>query len=149
MAEHRVILRWQRRSPDFDYQTFDRTHTLHFSGGQTLQSSSSPVFFGNPKLANPEEILVAALSSCFMLTFLSIAARKRLVVESYEDEADGELGKNGHGKTMISRIVLRPKVSFGQGQQPNAETLAELYRKAEENCFVSNSLRSEVAVAPR
>jgi len=149
MAEHQVTLRWQRRSADFDYQTFDRTHTLHFSGGQTLEGSSSPVYFGNPALANPEEALVAALSSCFMLTFLSIAARKRLVVESYEDEAEGELGKNEHGKTMISRIVLHPKVVFDQNRQPAPATLAELYRKAEENCFVSNSLRSEVVVAPR
>ncbi len=149
MAEHRVTLRWQRSSPDFDYQTFDRTHTLHFSGGQMLQGSASPLFFGNPALANPEEVLIASLSSCFMLTFLAIAALKRLVVESYEDEAECELGKNAHGKTMISRIVLRPKVSFGQDRQPDPETLAEMYRKAEENCFVSNSLRSEVTVAPR
>ena len=149
MAEHQVAIRWQRRSPDFNYQTFDRTHTLHFSGGQILPGSASPVYFGNPALANPEEILVASLSSCFMLTFLSIAALKRLVVESYEDEAECELGKNTNGKTMISRIVLHPKVVFDQNRQPDPEILAELYRKAEENCFVSNSLRSEVAVAPR
>jgi organic hydroperoxide reductase OsmC/OhrA len=149
MTAHQVALRWQRRSPDFDYQTFDRTHTLHFSGGQMLQGSASPVYLGNPALTNPEEVLIASLSSCFMLTFLSIAARKRLVGESYEDEAECELGKNAHGKTMISRIVLRPKVVFDPNRQPDPETLAELYRKAEENCFVSNSLRSEVAVAPR
>ena len=149
MAAHQVALRWQRRSPDFEYQTFDRSYTLHFSGGQILPGSSSPVYFGNPTLINPEEILIASLSSCFMLTFLSIAALKRFVVDSYEDEAECELGKNEHGKTMISRIILRPKVSFGQGRQPDPDSLAELYRKAEENCFVSNSLRSEVTVAPR
>ena len=149
MAAHRVALHWQRRSPDFDYQTFDRSYDLHFSGGQILPGSSSPAYFGNPALTNPEEILIASLSSCFMLTFLSIAALKRFVVDSYEDEAECELGKNEHGKTMISRIILRPKVNFGAGRQPAPEVLAELYRKAEENCFVSNSLQSEVAIAPR
>ena len=149
MTAHRVALRWQRRSPDFEYQTFDRRYDLHFSGGQILPGSSSPVYFGDPTLTNPEEILIASLSSCFMLTFLSIAALKRFVVDSYEDEAECKLGKNEHGKTMISRIILHPKVSFGPGRQPDPEVLAEWYRKAEENCFVSNSLRSEMVVEPR
>ena len=149
MAEHHVTIRWQRTTPDFDYKTFDRTHTWHFSGGQTLQGSSSPTYFGNPTLANPEEGLVAALSSCFMLTFLSIAALKRFVVESYEDQAEGEMGKNEHNKTMVSQITLHPRVVFSSDRLPDAETLAHMYRKAEENCFVSNSLQTEVVIEPR
>lgn len=149
MAEHQVTIRWQRTTPDFDYNTFDRTHSWYFAGGQTLQGSSAPAYYGNPALVSPEEALVATLSSCFMLTFLSIAARRRFVVESYEDQAEGELGKNDQGRIMISRITLRPRVVFSADRLPDAEILANLYRRAEENCFVSNSLRSEVVVEPR
>lgn len=149
MAEHRVTIDWRRTTPDFDYQTFDRTHTWRFSGGQTVQGSSAPAFFGDPARVNPEEGLIAALSSCYMLTFLSIAALKRFVVDRYEDAAEGELGKNAKGRTMIKRIVLHPTVVFGDDRAPDAETLRQMHGKAEDNCFVSNSLLSEVVVEPR
>lgn len=149
MAEHKVTVSWQRNTPEFNYETFDRTHTIRFSGGQTLHGSSAPAFHGNPELTNPEEGLVAALSSCQMLTFLSIAALKKLVVESYEDEAVGELGKNTQGKTMVQRIRLHPKVVFGNGQHLDAAALHALHHKAKENCFISNSLLTEVVLEPR
>ncbi len=149
MPENQVTIQWRRATPDFDYKTFDRTHDWCFSGGQILQGSSAPAFSGNPALANPEEGLVAALSSCFMLTFLSIAALKHWVVNSYEDQAGCELGKNAKGKTMISRLILRPKVVFSGDRQPDPAALVELYSKAKENCFVSNSLCAEVVIEPR
>jgi organic hydroperoxide reductase OsmC/OhrA len=146
MAEHKIKVFWQRNTADFDYKTFDRTHTWHFSGGQSVQGSSAPAYYGKPELANPEEGLIASLSSCQMLTFLSIAALKGYIVDSYQDEATGVLGKNAHGKTMIKRITLRPKVIFSGARIPNAESLAELHNKAKENCFVSNSLLTEVVL---
>lgn len=149
MSKHKVTIRWQRTTEDFDYKTFDRTHTWHFSGGQSVQGSSAPTYYGNGELANPEEGLVAALSSCQMLTFLSIAALKGFTVDSYEDEAEGELGKNEKGKTMVSRITLRPKVVFKRDKTPDDTTLQGIHRKAKENCFVSNSLLSEVVLEPR
>lgn len=149
MSALHVTIEWRRATPDFDYKTFDRAHDWRFSGGQVVKGSSAPAFFGDPALANPEEGLVASLSSCFMLTFLSIAALKRLTVDSYEDQADCQLGKNVNGKTMISRLTLRPKVVFGGDRRPDAAALAELYDKAKENCFVSNSLRAEVLIEPR
>lgn len=149
MAEHHITLRWRRSTPDFDYKTFDRTHTWRFAGGQMVQGSSAPAFYGDPTLANPEEGLVAALASCHMLTFLSIAALKHLTVDSYEDDAAGELGKNDQGKTMIRRIVLRPKVTFSGDQPPDAATIAGIHDKAHENCFIANSLLTEVVLEPR
>ncbi|MEZ5584512.1 MAG: OsmC family protein [Candidatus Competibacteraceae bacterium] len=83
-----------------------------------------------------------------MLTFLSIAALKGYTVDSYRDEASGELGKNARGKTMISRIILRPKVTFSGVRVPSTESLFELHNKAKENCFVSNSLLTEVVLEP-
>lgn len=149
MSEYRVKIQWQRNTPDFDYKTFDRTHVWEFPGGQSLRGSSAPEYFGNPALTNPEEGLVATLSSCQMLTFLSIAALKRLVVESYEDEAVGETGKNERGKMMVSRITLRPKVVFGGDQVPDGKTVEGMHHKAHENCFVANSLLTEVLIEPR
>jgi organic hydroperoxide reductase OsmC/OhrA len=149
MAEHQVTISWHRKVSDFDYKSFDRTHSWRFSGGQTLQGSSAPDYYGNPALVNPEEGLLAALSSCHMLTFLSIAALKGLVVESYEDEARGELGKNEHGKTMVSRISLRPKVVFSGAKIPDAESLQEMHRKAHRSCFIANSLLTPILIEPR
>lgn len=149
MSEHKVNINWRRATPDFAYKTFDRTHTWRFSGGQTVQGSSAPAYYGDGALANPEEGLVAALASCHMLTFLSIAALKGLVIDSYEDEAAGELGKNPEGKMMVSKITLRPKVAFAGDNAPDAEAQAELHRKAKTSCFISNSLLTQVTIEPR
>ncbi len=149
MTEHNVTISWKLTTPDFDYKTFDRTHSWRFSGGESVQGSSAPTYFGDPACANPEEGLVAALSSCQMLTFLSIAALKGLVVESYEDAADGELSKNDQNRMFISKVTLRPQVVFGGDKLPDAETLAKLHQQAKERCFVGNSLITEIVLEPR
>ncbi|NJN46310.1 MAG: OsmC family peroxiredoxin [Candidatus Competibacteraceae bacterium] len=146
MNKHNVTVIWQRSTADFEYKTFDRTHTWLFPGGQSVQGSSAPAYFGKPELTNPEEGLIASLSSCQMLTFLSIAALQGYTVECYQDDATGELGKNARGKTMIKKIILRPKVTFSGALIPDAESLAQLHNKAKENCFVSNSLLTEVVL---
>lgn len=149
MAGHRVTISWQRNSTDFDYKTFDRTHGWHFSGGQSVQGSSAPAYYGNPALVNPEEGLVASLSSCHMLTFLSIAALKGFVVDRYRDEAEGKLGKNELGKTMISEIILRPEAVFSGAKIPDTKALQDMHHKAHQNCFVANSLLARVIIEPR
>lgn len=148
MSEHKVTINWRRNGLDFDYKTFDRSHTWEFSGGQRLQGSSAPDYHGDPALANPEEGLIASLSSCQMLTFLSIAALKGYVVESYRDVAVGVLGKNEQGRTMVSEITLRPEVVFGGDRRPDAKAIDDLHRKAHQNCFVANSLLTRVVIAP-
>ncbi|MCP5423942.1 MAG: OsmC family protein [Gammaproteobacteria bacterium] len=149
MENHKVTVRWQRATPDFDYKTYDRSHTWNFPGGQILQGSAAPAFHGDANKVNPEEGLVACLSSCQMLTFLAIAALKGYQVDSYEDEATGEVGKNSRGKQMISRITLRPKVTFSGAKIPDGAALDDLHHKAKESCFVSNSLLTEVILDPR
>jgi organic hydroperoxide reductase OsmC/OhrA len=149
MDEHKVTVHWQRTTPDFDYKTFDRTHTWRFASGQTVQGSAAPAYHGDAALVNPEEGMVASLSSCQMLTFLAIAALKGYRVDSYKDEASGELGKNARGKQMIARITLRPSVTFSGPRIPDADALRDLHRKAKDSCFVSNSLLTEVVLEPR
>ncbi len=116
MSEHRATVSWERGSVPFTYETYVRDHAWRFPGGTQIAASAAPEFKGNPDLVDPEGALVAALSSCHMLTFLAVAARKRLVVESYVDEAVGYLEKNEDGKLAITRVVLRPKISFGDGK---------------------------------
>lgn len=149
MSTYSIELAWQRTTPDFDHKTFDRGHIWYLAGGQTVLGSAAPEFSGDPTKSNPEEALLAALSSCHMLTFLTIAALKKLVVESYEDEPLAELGKNDKGKMMVSRLTLRPRAVFSGETIPDPDAVWELHRKAKENCFIGNSLLSSVILEPR
>lgn len=146
MSTHQAGVRWARTTPDFLYDTYDRGHTVHYESGAELPASSAPDFKGDPRKLNPEEAFVGALSSCHMLTFLAICARKRLVVDAYEDQAVGHLEKNESGKLSMTRVELHPKVRFAPGTEVSAETLAALHQTAHENCFIAQSVKTVVAV---
>jgi len=149
MSEHHARIDWRRGDAEFAFETYDRTHRWTFAGGVALEASSAPEYRGRAELPNPEEALVAALSSCHMLTFLALAARRRLVVERYEDDAVGHLEKNAQGRLAITRATLRPRVAFGGEKRPSAEELARLHHLAHEGCFIANSVTTDVAVEPQ
>jgi organic hydroperoxide reductase OsmC/OhrA len=94
---------------------------------------------------NPEEAFVTSVSSCHMLTFLAICAKKKLVVDRYEDAATGILEKNGEGRLAMTRIVLRPRITFA-GEDPSSEVIERLHESSHRNCFIANSVRTEVTV---
>jgi organic hydroperoxide reductase OsmC/OhrA len=146
MSHHHATISWRRATPDFTYDTYDRTHDWAFDGGVTIKASSAPEFKGDPALPNPEDALVAALSSCHMLTFLAIAARKRLVVERYEDAAEGLMEKGPDGKVWVTKVTLRPKVSFSTEVAP--DVLAAMHHTSHEHCFIANSVKTQVVVEP-
>jgi len=148
MSEHRASVSWERGGSDFGYEAYPRGHEWTFAGGVRVPASAAPAFRGDPTRVDPEAALVAALSSCHMLTFLAIASRKRMVVDSYTDEAVGWLEKNEDGKLAVTRVVLRPAVAFA-GAQPSAEALADLHERAHRECFIANSVRTRVAIEPR
>jgi len=148
MSEHRTQVHWARGQAPFTYETYDRTHRWRFNGGRELDASAAPEFRGRADLPNPEEALVAALSSCHMLTFLALAARRRLVVDAYEDDAVGHMEKNADGKLAITRVELRPRVTFSGEKQPTAEELGRLHEAAHRECFIANSVKTEVSVVP-
>lgn len=149
MSEHRAQIRWARGGEAFTYETYGRRHRWKFGGGAELDASSAPEYLGDPSLPNPEEALVAAISSCHMLTFLAIAARKRLAVESYEDDAVGHMEKNVDGKLAVTRCELRPRIVFSGEKRPSADEIAKLHESAHRGCFIANSVRTEVTVVPR
>jgi organic hydroperoxide reductase OsmC/OhrA len=146
MHEYRATTTWRRTSADFTYDTYNRAHEVKFGGGEVVPWSAAPEFKGDAQRVNPEEAYVAALSTCHMLTFIAIAARKRFTVEAYIDEAVGAMERGPGGKFWISRVTLRPRVTFSGPRQPTAEELSELHHAAHENCFVANSVKSEVVV---
>ncbi|WP_334132642.1 OsmC family protein [Silanimonas lenta] len=148
MSEHTATLAWTRGDATFTYETYSRDHRLVFENGLETLASSAPAYAGNPKALNPETLLVGALASCHMLTFLAVCAKRGYVVERYEDSASGRLDKNAEGRMAITHITLRPKVAFSGEKQPTAEELERLHERAHANCFIANSVRAEVEVQP-
>jgi len=145
LAEHRITLSWERGAAPFTYDAYPRNHTIAFKNGlESLITSASPAYKGDAGKADPEDLLVAALSSCHMLSFLAIAAKKKLTVNSYRDDAVGFLEHDG-GKQWIARVVLRPHVTI----DADAQTLAQLHHMAHEACFIANSVKTQVLVEPQ
>lgn len=150
MSEHRAAVHWGRTSADFTYDTYNRAHEMRFKGGAVvLAASAAPAFKGDGERVDPEEAYVASLSSCHMLTFLAICARKRLVVDAYDDEAVGWLEKGSNGKLWIARVILAPRVRFASGTMVDAATLADIHHRAHEECFIANSVNTAVSIEPR
>src|SRR4051794_7927402 len=112
MSEHTATIAWRRETPDFAYETYNRDHDWSFDAGVTVRASATPAYRGNGSCVDPEEAFVAGLASCHMLTFLALAAKKRYVVDDYHDEAVGVLDKDAAGHLAVTRVTLRPQVSF-------------------------------------
>jgi organic hydroperoxide reductase OsmC/OhrA len=149
MSEHMVTIQWKRDTPEFTYESYNRDHDWQFDNGTTIRASATAQFRGNPSCVDPEEAFVASLSSCHMLTFLAIAARKRYVVNSYRDEAVGILAKSELGALAITKVTLRPTITFGGEKQPSDEELRALHDQSHHECFIANSVKTEVLVEPR
>src|SRR5262245_615419 len=150
--EYKATVAWKRGSGEaFSDGKFSRAHEWRFDGGVTVPASSSPlsvkVPFSKADAVDPEEALVAALSSCHMLTFLYLAYRQGFVVDSYDDDAVGVMTKNERGKLFVSRVALRPRIGFSGAKQPSAAELAQLHHHAHEECYIANSVLTEVVVS--
>jgi organic hydroperoxide reductase OsmC/OhrA len=149
MSEHRATVSWHRQTDAFTYQTYNRAHEWRFEGGIIVPASATPAYKGDANRVDPEKAFVASLASCHMLTFLAYAAAKKFVVDSYEDEAVGVVAKNDAGKMWVSVVTLRPKIVFSGEKRPSEADLDELHHKAHEDCFIANSVKTEVVVEPR
>ncbi|MDQ3125085.1 MAG: OsmC family protein [Pseudomonadota bacterium] len=153
MSEHLATVEWSRGDQDFTGNRYSRAHDWRFDGGAVVRGSSAPASvpepMSDPAVVDPEEALVAALSSCHMLFFLAFAAKAGFTVDSYRDEAIGALGRDERGKTSITTITLRPAVGFSGESQPDAAAIDVLHHRAHEACYIANSIRAEVTVEPR
>ena len=148
MSEHTATVAWRLSGDDFSYDAYNREHTWTFDGGIEVPASAAPDFLGKPGHVDPEAALVASLSSCHMLTFLALCARKRLTVTAYRDAAVGHLEKNAGGKLAVTRVELNPVVTFA-GDPPDTEAFERLHEQAHANCFIANSVTCELSTEPR
>jgi organic hydroperoxide reductase OsmC/OhrA len=148
--QYRATVKWKRDGSAFTDQRYSRGHSWSFDGGITVPASSSPLSVRLPysvaEAVDPEEAFVAALSSCHMLTFLYVAAKQGFVVDEYADDAVGEMSKNERGKMWVSKVILAPAITFTGEKRPSPEQLDELHHLAHEECYIANSVKSEVVV---
>src|SRR5215211_2427137 len=149
--EYKATVRWTRDGAVFTDNRYSRAHIWTFDGGLEVPASSSPFSVRPPysreDAVHPEEGFIAALSSCHMLFFLSFAAKAGFVVDSYEDRASGIMEKNERGKLFVSKVTLDPRIAFLGEKRPSPDEIAELHHRSHEECFIANSVKSEVVVA--
>jgi len=146
--EHHATIIWRRTSETFTYDTYNRAHEWRFHG-TAVAASAAPDFRGDASRVNPEEAFVAALSSCHMLTFLAVAAKRRFSLDSYSDEAVGYLEKNESGQLAVTRVTLRPQIEWSPGVTVSQSDLEKLHHQAHEGCFIANSVKTSVTVEPQ
>ncbi len=153
MATYTAEVIWSRSGQTFTDNRYSRKHVLRFDGGVEVPGSSSPhvvpLPFSAADAVDPEEAFVCSLSSCHMLWFLSIAAKRGFVVDRYHDAAEGVMGKNSEGKLVMSIVTLRPAVVFSGEKQPTTAELEQLHHQAHEECFIANSVNTEIRCEPR
>ena len=147
MAEHHATIVWRRATDGFAYDEYNREHEWRFGSGRAVPASAAPQFRGNGENVDPEEAFVAAISSCHMLTFLAICARRRITVDRYVDNAVGYLEKNAENRLAITRVELQPDIRYS-GAPPSEADLHKLHERAHHECFIANSVNCEITVRP-
>ena len=153
MSTYTATVAWSRpQGAPFKDNKYPRAHEWRFDGGAVVPASSSPkvvpVPMSNPAGVDPEEALVASLSSCHLLFFLFYAAKAGFVIDRYEDDAVGEMGKNAKGLMAMLKVRLRPAIAW-VGRTPSAAELDGLHHKAHESCYIANSVTAEIVIEPR
>jgi organic hydroperoxide reductase OsmC/OhrA len=151
MAHYTATVTWARAPGEiFTDNRYGRGHSWSFDGGVSFRASSSPHVvprYSDPSGVDPEEAFIASLSSCHMLTFLYLAAKRGLIVDRYDDTAEGVMARNEHGRMWVSRVTLRPQIEWG-GEVPDAALVADLHHAAHDECFIANSVKTEVVCEP-
>lgn len=151
MSLHTAEVTWSRGSSAFLDSKYSRVHRWSFDGGATIPASSSPHVvpapYADPACVDPEEAFVAALSSCHMLFFLSLAAKAGFVVDTYLDQAEAAMEKNGEGKLAITRVMLKPVIKFSGDSRPTQEHVDKLHHNAHESCFLATSVKTDIGVS--
>jgi organic hydroperoxide reductase OsmC/OhrA len=152
MSHYHVSVHWNRGEAKFTDNRYRRAHTWTFDGGITVPGSSSPQVvplpYSEAHAVDPEEAFVASLSSCHMLWFLSIAAARGFRVDGYADDAVGTMAKNASGKLAMTVVALRPRVAFGGERLPTRDEQDAMHHKAHDECFIANSVITDVRCAP-
>ena len=152
MSDYQARIHWERGSAVFSDGRYSRRHLMHFDGGAVVPGSSSPhvvrVPFSDPTAVDPEEAFIASLSSCHMLWFLDLAYRAGWVVDDYRDNATGTMARNADGQLAMTVVTLRPTVAFSGDRRPDAAEVDRLHHQAHAECFIANSVKTELRCEP-
>jgi len=151
MSEYKATVVWERGDAVFTDNRYSRGHRWQFDGLEVPASSSPsvvPLPLSVAAAVDPEESFVASLSSCHMLWFLSLAAQRKFVIDSYRDEAVGVLGKNESGKIAVTRVTLHPDVRFAGDRTPAPEEILAMHHEAHDKCFIAQSVKTDVRCEP-
>ena len=152
MAKYVATVSWDRNGAAFTDNRYSRGHRWHFDGGVQVPASSSPLVVPVPMsveaAVDPEEAFVASLSSCHMLWFLSLAAQRKFLVESYRDEAVGIMAKDADGRLALTQVTLRPRTVFGGERRPGRDQILAIHHEAHQACFIAASVKSELRCEP-
>ena len=150
MNTHRATIRWTHDGTDFLKRRYSRVHSVDFGHGIEVVGSAAtsvvPKPFAIDEAVDPEAMLTASLSACHMLTFLAAACKKKFMLDEYVDQAVGHMEKNADGKLAITRVELHPALKFSGDNQPTEKDVEEMHHFAHENCFIANSVKTEVTV---
>ena len=151
MSEHKATISWKRAAnSEFTKGRYSREHTWAFDGGVVIPASPSPSVvsapYSNPAGVDPEEAFVAAISSCHMLTFLYLASQRGFEIDSYDDNAVGVMTKNERRIPWVSSVTLNPQIVYNGAKRPTAADEEHLHHDAHEQCFIANSIKTEVTV---
>lgn len=153
MSNYTAQVHWRRQADEpFTDNRYSRRHALQFDGGARWAGSSSPhsvpLPFSDASAVDPEEMLVAALASCHMLWFLSLAASRGFAVDSYTDDAVGTMAKNADGHWAMTVVTLRPQVQCSGSHLPTEVELMHLHHQAHTACYIANSVKTDVCCEP-
>ena len=146
MSEHRAEIIWRRETESFAYEDYNRSHIWRFDGGIEVAASAAPAYLGDSARVDPEEAFVAAISSCHMLTFLAVAARKRLVVENYRDRPIGIMTKNADDRLAVTRVNIFPQISFAPDVKISEGQIHDMHELSHRECFIANSVTTKIVV---
>jgi organic hydroperoxide reductase OsmC/OhrA len=150
MASYRATADWSLKDgEDFMAGRYSSGHSVVFGSGYEAPGTASPHVVGNkwsvPGAVDPEEMLVGAINTCHMLSFLHVAREAGFAVTAYRDEAVGVMEKNAAGELWVSKVTLHPEITYA-GMQPTADQRDHMHHKAHEICFIANSVKTEVVV---
>ena len=150
MSEYYATVVWERNGQTFTDNKYSRAHRWEFDGGAIVAASPSPHVVPAPmsvaENVDPEEAYVAAISSCHMLFFLSVAATRGFTVDQYVDEAVGVMDKNQEGRMAMVKVTLDPAIQFSGDRRPTREDVQKIHHRAHQMCFIANSVKTEIDI---
>lgn len=140
MAKYSVSIRWEKGLSS------QEQYFWHFENGLEIRATTHG---GGTAMVDPESAFIASISSCHMLSLMAVAVKKGYVINRYEDKAVGALEKNSEGRIAITRVLLQPYIEFAGPNIPDASEVERLHDTAHRNCFIANSIVSDVHIEPQ